>query len=225
MFTSKSLLNSITIGRLEFDCTNIAAWLYANPHCVHRWQDMPLPIEQIGLRTTGSVTRLSGGHYGAVFKLEGYPGLILKVCIKADDGYPEYIRSVAVKHAPKWAPKIFAHGGDETTGAFWCVMPAYEEARTSAYCKDYRSEALHMMDTVQDTDYWSDKVGVVRRNEYVRTHRKQIQDLIWPMLEAGALEDMHGGNIMFDPTLGHHIITDPVGRFGVEGKARYRANL
>lgn len=219
MYTSKSLLDSITVGKLEFDCTNIVAWLHANKDRIPF--GLNLPIESVA-RTAGVVTKLSGGCFGAVFKLSNYPGLILKVCLRSDDAYPDYIRSVAVKHSPKWAPKIFAHGGDETKEGFWCVMPAYEETArlVNKWGREiYPSEAENL--AFSAGRYMEARY---KGNEFARTSRRQITELMLPLWHAGADADMHMGNIMLDPATGHYVITDPVGYMPPEAKAAFRAN-
>lgn len=220
MYTSKSLLDSITIGRLEFDCVNIVAWLQANGGGYARGQ--ALPIEAVA-NTAGQVSRVSGGSYGAVYKLTGYPGLILKVCFDPKDGYPEYIRSIAVKRAPAWAPKIFAHGGDECTTGFWCVMPEYvDDDRTCKHGHKPASEALHLTTAAGGYGWGYNTEPRYPANEFVRTHRKDIAQIIDSMIQFGAGSDMHSGNIMLDPTTGHYVITDPVSQWLPDDKEAFR---
>jgi hypothetical protein len=215
MYTSKSLLDSITVGKLEFDCANICAWVRDNESRVRRGEFLPLPIEVVD--RIGPVSKLDNGCFGGVYKLLGYPGLILKLCFRKDDGYPEFIRSIAVKRQPKWAPVIFAHGGDECEGGFWCVMPEYQEVRCQR--RDIPlAEPMHLMRAAGyygwDTDYKS--------NEFVRTHRSDIEISLSRMHRAGAWEDCHSGNIMYDPVRKHHVITDPIGCWEPEHKEAYR---
>lgn len=216
-FNSKSLLDTMTIGRLQFECGNLCRWAYENGGCM---PEHMLPVEQAVIRIGVS------SCYGSAWKLKNFPGLVLKLCFRPDDGYPTFIRKYAVNGKNSWAPRVFAHGGDECNGGFWCVLPEYE-------CVDYaasydyrphkgtrnRAQAMAFLDTL---DWVPDEYrDMYRLNSRNSTVAGQARKAIREMLDAGASSDMHSGNFMYDPTRGHMVVIDPVSCWLPEDKRAF----
>ena len=218
-YNSKSLLDTMTIGRLQFECENLCRWAYENGG---QMPEHMLPVEQAVVKIGVS------SCYGSAWRLKNFPGLVLKLCFRADDGYPAFIRKYAVNGKNAWAPRVFAHGGDECNGGFWCVLPEYEcmdhaasYYNTRQYYKGtrHRAQAMAFLDTLD----WvpNEYRGLYRLNSRNSTVVGQARKAIRAMIDAGAQSDMHSGNFMYDPTRRHMVVIDPVGGWQPEDKAEF----
>lgn len=207
MYTSKSLLSSMPIGRIEFDCESIVAWLHANGGKLPEGAALPISLQASPMG--------SPSCYGAVYRLLNYPGLVLKVCFNPRDGYPEYIRQHAIRKPKAWAPKVFAYGGDEARGGFWCVMPTYSPVDHIDY-HDLPRKVRSVFDMVG-------RLAIhYRVPEWTRTVAHDLQAAIAAMRKHYASVDMHTGNLMVDPSTGNPVLIDPIGYWDTVDKETYR---
>ncbi len=72
---------------------------------------------------------LGEGNYGVAYRLLNFPGMVLKLCWDPEDAYPLYVRAVLAlgARAKPWMPDVYALGGDERHGTFWCVTKEYTD--------------------------------------------------------------------------------------------------
>lgn len=115
MYNSRSQLSALELQRLTFECQNIADWCNANE-----------TTKDVGITGMLPVRELGSGCGGTAYALQNWPGLALKVCRNDRDLYPDWIRLSAKRELCKFMPKVFAFGGDELVGTFWCVLPEYK---------------------------------------------------------------------------------------------------
>lgn len=215
----------LTMFQLEME--TLAQWVRDNDHVIREGNH------------TFPVVILSSGNYGTCLKLLNYPGLVIKTCRHSHDGYPEYIRAITrLKNPRKWMPKILAHGGNEATGMFWCVMPEYDNptghqtwgndagwfAAGGARISDACSVSNLRVKAIVQSDFWSGGTRTVRRKEprdrKERRFFRQVREFLHPMAKAGAGVYMHPNNALLDGD--QWIITDPIAGWDLQEKEKFR---
>lgn len=109
---------NINVPRLQFEAESIVAWIKANPCNPRALTSANLPVELLG-----------EGNYGVAYRLLNFPGMVLKLCWDPEDAYPLYVRAVLAlgAAAKSWMPDVYALGGDEVNGTFWCVTKEYRD--------------------------------------------------------------------------------------------------
>lgn len=195
---------NINVPRLQFEVESIMAWINAN-HANQRSlaDDGVLPLETLG-----------HGNYGSAYRLVNFPGLVLKLCWKYDDGYPLYIRAVHNMGARKydWMPDIYALGGSELDGGtFWCVLKEYtDRCEGLDYWQDthpawYRSGGYDIANAINTATgkVYADESAVPR---HLRQFMEQYREFVRP-LGRRVESYMHPGNVLWDGD--RFVITDP----------------
>lgn len=203
-YNSKSLLDTMTIGRLQFECQNVADWITANSMCMTSDVCKFLPVDLLGT-----------GHYGTALRLRNFPGLVLKLCRSECDGYPEWIRSVVhAKRRERWMPQVFLYGGKEGHGGcFWCVLPEYTNPwGHDAHYTDQRFSDAWPFHAKSLVFHWEKSEAFFAARRLPREDRRQLrrfkQFLKDSGLEACGGLYMHAGNALKDGE--QWIITDPI---------------
>lgn len=186
---------------------------------------------------------LGSGYYGVAFSLLNYPGLVLKVCMSSEDGYPEYIRQVAKLGArrKRWMPEVLAHGGCETE-VFWCVLPEYtdpasdtignwpdqdspfykeggEAVLTAFGPNNMTARKLTVSRFIDDQFVTGTKHIKIPGTKAERRFARQVRKFFRPMRQAGAGVYMHAHNALKDGD--QWIITDPISSWSMQDKRNF----
>lgn len=237
MFNSKSKLTASEAARLNMECQGAVDWIIANRTAKNGFISLPcradyetetavydlhLPLKYLG-----------GGAYGRAYAMKNWPGLVLKLCTDKTDLYPEYIRAIAeLNLKDSMLPRVFAHGGDELNGVFWCVLPEYKQiddyqkwdggswsgedafVGTIKYVVDAVTMAA-LVPAVRSEFDW-DAGGVIRLRAdrgLSKKQRRTVRKLRMVMPHIHKLTsygyDLHMYNVMMDG--GKPVITDPFG--------------